>query len=99
MNKFNPTDKRPENYKKLTKEIEGDRNKWKDTPCSWIRIINIVKGASQCHWWERTHLPDAGNIRNVGSIIGLGRSPGEGNATHSTILAWRIPRTEKPGRL
>ena len=25
------------------------------------------------------------------SIPGLGRSPGEGKATHSSILAWRIP--------
>ena len=24
---------------------------------------------------------------------------GEGNATHSSILAWRIPWTEEPGRL
>ena len=24
------------------------------------------------------------------------RSPGEGNATHSSILAWKIPRTEEP---
>ena len=23
----------------------------------------------------------------------------EGTATHSSILAWRIPRTEEPGRL
>ena len=34
-----------------------------------------------------------------GSIPGSGRSPGEGNAVHSSILAWRIPWTEKPGRL
>ena len=34
-----------------------------------------------------------------GLIPGLGRSPGEGNATHSSILAWRIPWTEEPGRL
>jgi len=27
------------------------------------------------------------------------RSPGEGNATHSSILAWRIPRTEESGGL
>ena len=33
-----------------------------------------------------------------GSISGSGRSPGEGNATHSSILAWRIPWTEKPNR-
>ena len=25
------------------------------------------------------------------SVPGLGRSPGEGNGSHSSILAWRIP--------
>ena len=35
-----------------------------------------------------------------GSIPGLGRSPGAGSrATHSSILAWRIPQTEEPGGL
>ena len=29
----------------------------------------------------------------------LGRSPGGGMATHSSILAWRIPWTEDPGGL
>ena len=42
---------------------------------------------------------NAGNIRNAGSIPGLGRSPEEGMATHSSILAWRIPWTEEPGGL
>ena len=28
---------------------------------------------------------------DLGSIPGLGRSPGKGKATHSSILAWRIP--------
>ena len=32
-----------ENYKTLKKEVEEDTNKWKHTPCSWIRRINIVK--------------------------------------------------------
>ena len=36
---------------------------------------------------------------DLGSIPGLGRSPGEGAATHSRILAWRIPWTEELGRL
>ena len=36
---------------------------------------------------------------NPGFILGLGRLPGEENATHSNILAWRIPWTEEPGRL
>ena len=39
------------------------------------------------------------NAGDLGSIPGLGRSPGEGNATHSSILAWRIPWTEEPGGL
>ena len=34
---------------------------------------------------------------DAGSIPGLGRSPGEGMATHSSILAWRIPWTEELG--
>ena len=39
------------------------------------------------------------NARGLGSVPGLGRSPGEGMTTHSDILAWRIPWTEEPGRL
>ena len=41
----------------------------------------------------------AGDIRDTGLILELGRSPGRGMATHSSILAWRIPWTEEPGRL
>ena len=39
------------------------------------------------------------DIRDDGSIPALGRSLEEGTATHSSILAWRIPWTEKPGGL
>ena len=39
---------------------------------------------------------DAGDL---GSIPRLGRSPRGGHATHSSILAWRIPWTEEPGGL
>ena len=31
------------------------------------------------------------NAGDLGLILGSGRSPGEGMATHSSILAWRIP--------
>ena len=37
--------------------------------------------------------------RDPGSIPGKGRSPGEGHATHSSILAWRITWTKEPDRL
>ena len=40
-----------------------------------------------------------GNARDAGSIPGLGRSPGVEMATHSSILAWRIPCTKEPGGL
>ena len=40
---------------------------------------------------------NAGDVRDAGSILGSGRSPGRGMATHSSILAWRIPWTEEPG--
>ena len=42
---------------------------------------------------------NAGNARDTGSIPGSGRSLEKEMATHSSILAWKIPRTEEPGRL
>ena len=41
------------------------------------------------------------NAGDPGAILGLGKCPGEGNGmtTHSSILAWRIPWTKKPGGL
>ena len=64
--------------------------------------------------WRRDRLPtpeflgflsgsdskeSACNVGDLGSILGLGRSVEEGTATHSSILAWRIPWTEEPGGL
>ena len=37
------------------------------------------------------------NAGDAGSIPGLERSPGEGNATYSSILAWEVPPIEEPG--
>ena len=39
------------------------------------------------------------NAGDLGLIPDLGRSPGEENGSHSSILAWRIPWTEEPGGL
>ena len=32
-----------ENYKTLMKEVKDDINRWRDSPCSWVGRINIVK--------------------------------------------------------
>ena len=42
---------------------------------------------------------DAEDIRDMGSIPGSGSSTRVGNATHSSILDWRIQWTEGPGGL
>ena len=48
--------------------------------------------ASQVELVVKNPPANAGDIRYAGSIPGSGRSPeGEGMATHSSILAWRIP--------
>ena len=40
---------------------------------------------------------NAGDASDAGSIPGLGRFLEEEMATHSSILAWKIASTEKPG--
>ena len=42
-------------------------------------------------------LASAGDTRVMGSIPGLRTFPGEGMATDSNILPWRISWTEEPG--
>ena len=59
---------------------------------SSYRDTGDFPGGSVCK--ESAH--DAGVL---GLIPGLGRSPEGGHATHSSILAWRIPWTVKPGGL
>ena len=42
---------------------------------------------------------NAGDIRDAGSIPGMGRSLEEEMATHSSILIWKIPWTEARGEI
>ena len=44
-------------------------------------------------------LATAGEARDTSSIPGTGRSLEKEIATHSRILAWKIPWTEEPGEL
>ena len=67
-------------------------------------VINVGKKLIGCVYMYGLTLGSvdkgsACNAGDTGSIPVLGRSSGGGMATHSSILAWRIPWTEKPGRL
>ena len=61
---------------------------WAPLEAVWASQVTIV---------VKNPPAEAGDVRDAGSILGLGRSPGGGHATHSSILAWRIPWTEEPG--
>ena len=41
---------------------------------------------------------NSGEVKDMGSIPGSRRSLEEGMATHSSMLAWRIPWIKEPGR-
>ena len=56
-------------------------------------------GASQVALGVKNPSADAGDIRHAGQSLGLEDSLEEGMATLSSILIWRIPWTEEPGRL
>ena len=49
--------------------------------------------------WRLKCKEAACNAGDLGSIPGLGRSPGEGNGYPLQYSCWRIPWTEEPGRL
>ena len=55
------------------------------------------QGASQAALVVTNPPANAGYITDAGSMPGLGRSPGEEMATHSSILAGKIPWTEEQG--
>ena len=42
---------------------------------------------------------NAGDVKDVSLSLGWEDPLEEGRATHSSMLAWRIPWTEEPGRL
>ena len=83
------------------------------THCSLLKLnalrkVSIIKQsliscslreASQMALVVKNPPTNAGIVRGGGSISGSGTSLEEGKATHSQILAWRMPRTEEPGGL
>ena len=65
----------------------------------------VTSGASQVVLVVKNLPASSEDTEDVGSTTGSGIFPGGGHglqwrrAIHSGILAWRIPWTEKPGRL
>ena len=80
---------------------------------SWQQTRRHVSQKKQGHWkkcpclsrgpprWlgSRESACNAGDPGEVRLISRSGGSPGEGKATHSSVLAWRIPWTEELGGL
>ena len=54
-----------------------------------VALVVVVKNLSA----------SAGDLRDMGLILGSGRSPAGGHPTRSSILAWRILWTEELGGL
>ena len=74
---------------------------------TWIYHLCVVMWVSDFLKFQSPHLwgfpgdadgkESACNVGDLGSVPGSGRSPGEGDPTHSRILAWRMPQPEEPG--
>ena len=75
---------------------------WHEKQGAWLGFY-FLGGCSRQNWVLAKCGSDskasACNAGDPGSIPGSGRSLEREMATHSCILAWRIPWTEKPGRL
>ena len=56
----------------------------------------IVLSISQVALVIKNPSANAGDIRNVDSVPGSGRSPENEMATQSSVLAWRMPGTGEP---
>ena len=67
----------------------------------WRCYLSVSPGMSSSRTWEPSlwncnhprKKEFACNVGDLGSIPGLGRSLEKGKATHSSVLAWRIPWT------
>ena len=62
------------------------------------RIWGEVKRNRGLPWWSVVKNMPA-NAGDTGLIPGSGRSAGVANGCYTSILAWKIPWTEEPGRL
>ena len=78
-------------------ELVMDREAWR------AAIHGVTKNRTRLSDWTelvvKNGTASAGDVRETDSIPESGRSLEESMATHSSVLAWRIPWTEEPGIL
>ena len=78
----------------------GDRDAWRaavhEVTKSRRWLSDWTDWLTGLPWWLSSKV-SACNVGDPGSILGQEHPLEKGMATHSGILAWRIPRTEKPG--
>ena len=90
-------------------ELVMDREAWRATVhgaaktwtwlSNWTELIYLYLWGFPGGTSGKESPASAGDIRDMGSILGLEDPLKEEMATHSSILAWRIPWTEEPSRL
>ena len=98
----------PPKWETLTLQLESSPDSdMRESPCVPMRTLCSQKGMNEKnnYWYFRTSLV-AQMVKNLPAMqktwvqfLCWEDSLEEGMATHSRILAWRIPWTEKPGRL
>ena len=84
-----------------TQNVETTHNihQWMDEQNAVSIYLSIYPHNEMGLFWWLDGKESACNAGEPGSIPVLGRSPEKEMATHSSILAWRIPWTEEPGGL
>ena len=77
-------------------EVKERSQRLKGITSASVGLENKVKAGGA----SGKNLPvTAGDVRYSGLILGSGRPPGGGHGNLLSILAWKIPWTEKPSRL
>ena len=81
----------------LTFQILSQTSVW----CGWVLRVRYVWifWASQVALVVKNQPANAGDVRDMDSLLGPGGSTGGRRGAHSSILAWRSPWSKEPGGL